>query len=327
MYGPTETTIWSALWRVGPDYSTPPIGYPIANTQLHVVDDALSPVPIGVAGELCIGGMGLARGYHNRPDLTKEKFIANPFVHVNNPGDETRMYKTGDMARRLADGSIVVLGRSDFQVKIRGFRIELGEIEATLLEHPKIRECVLCECAAPSGAKDLIAYVVFRDSMMEPVDLLFAWLRAKLPFYMLPSQFVFLPSIPRLTNGKTNRAALPEPKHDRPKLATNYIAPGSDIEESIASIWSSVLGKENLGVLDNFFDIGGHSMALASVHSRIQHVLKCKIDMVALFEHPTIRTLSEYLQKESTGATINASTENRAHRQKAAMAMRRRIRP
>jgi len=328
MYGPTETTIWSALGRVETGRVAPPIGYPIANTQLYVLADDLSPVPMGVAGELYIGGLGLARGYHHRPELTKEKFIMNPFAHLHDTKGESRMYKTGDLARRLSDGSIIVLGRSDFQVKIRGFRIELGEIEATLLEHPAVRECVVCDRAAPSGAKDLIAYIVFRDSMTAPVDLLFAWLRAKLPFYMLPAQFVFLPSVPRLSNGKINRAALPEPNHDRPQLTMNYVAPHGDMEHSLASIWGAVLGIKKFGVLDNFFDLGGHSMALASVHLKVQELFKCTIEMVSLFEHPTIRALAEYLQKEHKDVILKSAIEDRANRQKATMAkLRRNARP
>jgi acyl-coenzyme A synthetase/AMP-(fatty) acid ligase len=323
MYGPTETTIWSALWRVAPGRPTPPVGYPIANTQLYVLGEDLSPVPIGVAGELFIGGLGLARGYHNRPELTNKNFMSNPFARLNSAGGETRMYKTGDRALRLSDGSVVVLGRSDFQIKIRGYRIELGEIESALLEHPAIRECVVVDRQDTSETRVLVAYVVFRDTMTAQVDILYASLRRKLPLYMLPSQFVFLKDLPRLPNGKINRAGLPEPLHDRPNLTVNFVAPQSDVERSLASIWGAVLGIKDFGVLDNFFDLGGHSMALASVHLKAQELFKHTIELVRLFEYPTIRAFAEYLRKEPDDAIKKSVIEDRAQRQKTAMAIAR----
>lgn len=302
LYGPTETTIWSTIFRVedklknifdGEAYV--PIGRPIANTQIFILDRKLQPVPIGVFGELYIGGAGLARGYLNRPELTAEKFIPNPFK-----GASDRLYKTGDLARFLQDGNIEFKGRLDYQVKIRGFRIETGEIEATLTAHPNVKEAVVIVREDHPDDKCLVAYVV-EDGNAElkgQETELRNILREKLPEYMVPSAFVIMDSLPLTQNGKVNRQALPIPGQFVTDDKTPYVAPRSDIEQSIADAWKEVLNVERVGIYDDFFELGGHSLKATKVLFKIRRDMKVDIRLVDLFRKPTVSGLADIVHKK-----------------------------
>jgi amino acid adenylation domain-containing protein len=282
MYGPTETTIWSTVASVQPGEPLT-IGRPIANTSLFVLDAHLQPVPVGVAGELFIGGHGLARGYRNRPDLTAERFLPNPF----GPG---RVYRTGDLVRYRNDGTLEFLGRLDHQVKVRGFRIELGEIETALERHDRVASAV---CVA--HGTELVAYVIAASGETPSVDELRNQLRAVLPSYMVPSAFVLLDSLPLTANGKVNRAALPAPDAGRRSIDREYVAPGSPIEEFLASIWRDVLGVEWIGIDDDFFDLGGHSLLAVKMTSRVLTEFDVDLPLITVFAGPTIRALAKEL--------------------------------
>jgi len=284
-YGPTETVVGCCIYQAKDKQSgAVPIGRAIANTQLYILDRYLHPVPVGIAGELYIGGAGVARGYLHRPELTAERFIPNPFL----AGE--RLYKTGDLARYRADGIIEYLGRIDHQVKIRGFRIELAEIEAVLSQHPKVRECaILAKCDR------LIAYAVLHPGETLTVSELRNYLAEKLPEYMVPSALVTLDEMPLTVNGKVERQALPTPESLRPELEVAYVAPQTELEQIIATIWQEVLHLEKVGIYDNFFDLGGHSLLIAQVHSRLQARLERNISMVEMFKYPTIELLAKHL--------------------------------
>ena len=284
-YGPTETVVGCCIYQAKDKQSgAVPIGRAIANTQLYILDRYLHPVPVGIAGELYIGGAGVARGYLHRPDLTAERFIPNPFL----AGE--RLYKTGDLARYRADGIIEYLGRIDHQVKIRGFRIELAEIEAVLSQHPKVRECaILAKCDR------LIAYAVLHPGETLTVSELRNYLAEKLPEYMVPSALVTLDEMPLTVNGKVERQALPALESWRPELEVAYVAPQTELEQIIATIWQEVLHLEKVGIYDNFFDLGGHSLLIAQVHSRLQARLERNISMVEMFKYPTIELLAKHL--------------------------------
>jgi acyl-coenzyme A synthetase/AMP-(fatty) acid ligase/acyl carrier protein len=285
-YGPTESHVVTAFELSGAPGewpSLPPIGRPIANTSIYLLDRDRKPVPVGVAGELYIGGECLSRGYIHRPELTADRFIQNPF----RSGSGVRLYRTGDVARYLADGNIEYLGRSDNQVKIRGFRIELGEIEAAIIDHPQIRECVVIARPDEAGDKRLLAYLVaVGDDPPLPREIR-SFLERRLPAYMVPSAFVVLASLPLTSNGKVDRKALPEPDLERPALENTYQEPRTPIEELVASIWSDVLGLKKVGIHDNFFDLGGHSLLATQVVSRLSKVLHVETPLRFLFEAPT----------------------------------------
>jgi amino acid adenylation domain-containing protein/non-ribosomal peptide synthase protein (TIGR01720 family) len=283
MYGPTETTIWSTVYEVESGKGAVPIGRPIANTQIYLLDQHLQPVPIGVPGELYISGDGVARGYLNRPDLTDEKFIPNPFN--NQPG--SRLYKTGDQARYLSDGNIEFKGRIDNQVKIRGFRIELGEIEAAIAQYPGVRETVVIAREDVPGHKYLVAYIVPGSSDALASSDLRGFLKAKLPDYMIPGAFVILSALPLTPNGKVDRRALPTPEF-HPELQRSLVAPRTPIEEMLASIWADVLRIEQVGVHHNFFELGGHSLLATQVISRVRDTFAVELPLRSLFEAPTI---------------------------------------
>ena len=266
MYGPTETTIWSSAARITAEDASISIGQPIANTQLYILDPHLQPVPMGVTGELHIGGLGLARGYRNRPELTAEKFVPDPFSGV--PG--TRLYKTGDVARLRAKGQIELLGRLDHQVKIRGFRIELGEIEARIGEHPMVKEVVVTAREDVPGRKQLVAYLVLRVASPDgvaPADIR-PFLEPKLPDYMIPAFFEVMDALPRTPNGKINRKALPAPKTRAALPNRPYVAPRNPTEEKLAQIWAEVLGRDKVGIEDNIFEIGGDSLLIFRIAAR-----------------------------------------------------------
>ena len=291
-YGPTETTITATL------YATPchshalaqldsvPIGRPIPNVRVYVLDKHQQPVPVGVPGELYIGGAGVGRGYLNRPDLTLASFLPDPFSST--PG--ARMYRTGDLVRWLPDGNLEFLGRVDDQVKIRGFRVELGEIETTLKAHPQVADAVVLARKTPSGHNRLVAYVVARGDELSAAQLA-EHLRQSLPEYMVPSAFIFLPALPLLPNGKVNRRALPEPEFTRPELSADYVAPATPAEEALAAIWAELLGLEQVGVHDNFFELGGDSMLSIQVIARAQQA-GLHLQPRQIFQHPTIAELA-----------------------------------
>ena len=283
LYGPSEDTTYSTFTLVdGAGTAGPPIGRPIANTQVYILDGHANPVPVGVSGELYIGGAGLARGYLNRPELTAERFVADPFS--DEPG--SRLYRTGDLARYLADGNIEFLGRLDHQVKVRGFRVEPGEIEAALAAHPGVRECVVVAREDVPGAQRLIAYLVPAED--EPsVAALRVHLGQSLPDYMVPSAFVVLDALPLTPNGKLDRAALPAPEGDRAGLEGASVAPRDATEEILCGIWCALLAVDRVGIHDDFFELGGHSLLATQVISRLRAAFEVELPLRALFETPT----------------------------------------
>ena len=288
LYGPTETTVYSTMCRVISAEGPISIGTPIGNTQCYVLDPHLQPLPIGVAGELHIGGAGLARGYLNRPELTAEKFIHHPFS--DEPG--ARLYKTGDLARYLPDGNIEFLGRLDNQVKIRGFRIELGEIEAALQEHPAVSAAVVVMREDRPDDKRLVTYVVPKQAPAPTPGELRGFLGRRLPEFMLPSRFEFLPSLPLTPSGKVDRGALPAPGESRPEASAAFVAPGSELEEKLAGIWRDVLRLDRVGVHDNFFDLGGNSLLATQVISAVRKEFASQVPLRRLFEMPTLSGLA-----------------------------------
>jgi amino acid adenylation domain-containing protein len=301
MYGPTETTIWSSAARVTRDDVAISIGQPIANTQLYILDPHLQPVPMGVTGELHIGGLGLARGYRNRAELTAERFVPDPFS--NEPS--ARLYKTGDVARLRAKGQIEVLGRLDHQVKIRGFRIELGEIEARISEFPAVKEVVVIAREDVPGRKQLVAYLVLHSpSPATPVSSeLRTFLETKLPDYMIPAFFEELASLPRTPNNKVNRKALPAPKTQAAVPSRPYVAPRTEIEAKLAEIWGEVLGLERVGIEDNIFEIGGDSLLIFRIAARANEA-GLPITIRQFFQHRTIAEMVGRIgtSKSQTGA-------------------------
>ncbi|EEF60005.1 hybrid non-ribosomal peptide synthetase/type I polyketide synthase [Pedosphaera parvula] len=290
MYGPTETTIWSAVDRIqSPE--TPVIGRPMANTQFYVLGPEMQPVAVGVPGELHIGGEGLARGYHKREQLTAEKFIKDPF----NAEPNARLYKTGDLVRYRRDGKIEFLSRIDNQVKIRGYRIELGEIETILRQHPYVRDCVLAARNGPAGEKRLIGYVVLRPSPVSITSELRSFLKERLPDYMVPSVFVTLEALPLTPNGKVDRKALPEP--GAKSETDNFVAPETSTQKALAEIWCEILKLKRIGIHDNFFELGGDSLIATQLMARLAELLEIEITMRDIFEVPTIAAMSDWLEK------------------------------
>ncbi|MFP5271127.1 amino acid adenylation domain-containing protein [Coleofasciculus sp.] len=293
-YGPTESTTFTCCYSLPQSLKDTelsiPIGRPINNTKVYLLDAYLQPVPIGVIGELYIGGDGLARGYLNRPELTIEKFITNPFSNQPN----ARLYKTGDLARYRADGNIEFMGRIDNQIKLRGFRIELGEIEAVLSQYPQVKDTVVIATEDQGGNKRLVAYCV-SDSEQSITAELRSFLKTKLPDYMVPSSFVQLEALPLTPNGKVDRRALPAPEIED-ILSTNFIPPRTATEEELAQIWTSVLRIKSIGIHDNFFELGGHSLLATQVISRIRQSWEMELPLRCLFESPTIAELSKHLE-------------------------------
>jgi amino acid adenylation domain-containing protein len=297
MYGPTETTIWSAVHRIPANPGRIVLGRPIANTQVYILDQYLAPTPIGVAGEIYIGGAGLARGYLNQPELTKERFIANPF----SSDTISRLYKTGDLARYLPDGNIEFLGRTDHQVKIRGYRIELGEIEATLRQHSSIRESVILAREDSPGERRLVAYVVAAPGSTPSANEVRSFFQQKLTDYMVPSAYVFLEALPLTPNGKVDRSALPAPDQSRPELDETFAEPRTPIEELLANIWVDVLKLDKVGIHDNFFDLGGHSLLATQVMSRLTKAFQAELPLRSLFEAPTVAGLAKRIEESRRG--------------------------
>ncbi len=293
-YGPTETTVCASMHLCDKgSAANPPIGRPIDNTELFILDAHLNPVPIGVAGELHIGGVSLARGYLHRPDLTAEKFIPNPFS--DKPG--ARLYKTGDSVRYLPDGNIEFLGRIDHQVKVRGFRIELGEIEAVLVEHPAVRDAAVLAREEVPGDTRLVGYVVVDGTADITVGELRNYLRSRLPDYMVPAVFVRLDAMPLSPSGKVDRKALPAPDQSRPDLESVYVGPRDETEAKLAEICAALLNLEKVGVYDNFFDLGGHSLLATQFMSRLRDSFQVDLPLRSLFEKPTIAELAEVIKE------------------------------
>jgi amino acid adenylation domain-containing protein len=297
LYGPTEAAIEVTYWECRTDYPEQrvPIGRPIANTQMYILDESLQPVPVGVTGELHIGGVNVARGYLNQPELTAEVFIPDPF----RPAPNARLYKTGDLARFLPDGNIEFLGRADNQVKIAGVRIELGEIEAQLYHHPAIRECVVQALQHPSGTRHLVAYLTLKTEAKLSAAELRRFLQNNLPNSLIPS-FVFLEALPLLSNGKVNRKALPMPSGERSELDTAFVAPLTPDEQKLAEIWARILGLRQVGRHDNFFALGGTSLLAARVFAEIEREWGKKLPLALLFQNGDIADLAQTLSDDST---------------------------
>ena len=296
-YGPTETVVGCCVYEVQPEdpqSGSIPIGRPIANTQLYILDENLQPLPPGVMGELFIGGAGVARGYLNRPELTQERFLHDPFSSQGG----ARMYKTGDLARYREDGIIEYLGRVDNQVKVRGYRIELGEIESSLASHPAVQSCAVLAREDTPGDKQLVGYVVSRGTGPARVDEIQSFLKDRLPEYMVPAKFVFLDAFPLTNNGKVDRKALPAPVEEA-RSDNNLEAPRTPTEKSLAAIWKEVFKVESVGINQDFFDLGGHSLLAIKVMARIRDKFGLDLPVLVLFESPTIATLAEKIDKRA----------------------------
>ena len=288
-YGPTEATVCATIALCSDGGRTPPIGRPIVNVQTYLLDRRMRPVSVGVTGELYVGGVGLGRGYLNRPELTAGVFVPNPFSRK--PG--ARLYKTGDLTRYRPDGEIDFLGRSDHQVKVRGFRVEPGEVEAVLGTHPAVSEAVVVAREDTPGDKRLVAYVVAGPGEPPASSDLYGFLKQQLPDYMVPSAFVVLDSFPRTRHDKVDRRALPAPDRVRPELNKAFVAPRNPTEEGLSKIWAEVLGIDQVGVHDNFFELGGHSLLATQVISRVRQAFKQELPLARLFEVPTVAGLAE----------------------------------
>ncbi len=321
MYGPTETTIWSTTHRVGETAGGVPLGRPIANTQLYVMDDALQPVPHGVPGELLIAGDGVARGYLDRPELTAARFVSLSL----RDGRTVRAYRTGDLTRFRPDGTLEFLGRLDDQVKVRGYRIELGEIETLIARHPGVLEVAVLAREDVAGDPRLVAYLRAGGVSVDTTALRAA-LASQLPDFMVPSAFVLLAELPRTPNGKIDRRALPSPGSGSAPSAA-FEAPQSGLERTIAEIWESVLRRTMVGTQDNFFDLGGHSILAVQVHGRVSAALSRSFPITDLFRFPTIASLARHLTS-STGDEGNiesagvAAAQSRADQRRAALKRR-----
>lgn len=306
MYGPTETTIWSSTHALDQLNGSVSIGRPIANTQLYIVDKFMQPVPIGVPGELLIGGDGVVRGYLNRPELTNERFIPDPF-QSRTTHHAPRVYRTGDLVKYLPSGDVEFLGRVDFQVKIRGYRIELGEIESLLNSHETVREAVVVAREDVPGDKRLVAYLLSRPGQTISGQALRDWLRNQLPEFMVPAHFVPMESFPLTPNKKTDRKALPAPDEVMVASEVEYAPPEDDLQATIAEIWQQLLNMPRVGLNDNFFDLGGHSLLTVQAHRMLMEKVEAQLSITDMFRFPTIRSLSDYLKNQ--GAAAEAAKE------------------
>jgi len=296
LYGPTETTIYSSGMVLREAGTGPvPIGRPLANTQIYVLDGGLLPVGVGIVGELYIGGVGLARGYLRRPGLTAERFVPSPF------GVGERLYRTGDLGRWRADGTLEYVGRVDHQVKVRGFRIELGEIDAALVQHASVRQAVTVAREDGPGEKRLVGYVVPHEGLRPRVEELRAHLKQMLPDHMVPSALVVLGAFPLTPNGKVDRRALPAPQGRGEERA--YVAPRTPAEDVLASLLGDVLRLERVGVHDNFFELGGHSLLAMRLVARVRHTFGVDLPLRTLFEAPTAAQLATKILSVGAHAT------------------------
>jgi len=302
-YGPTETSVIVSSFEPKLSEGIPavlPIGRPIANTKIYILSKDLQPLPVGIAGDLYVSGPGLARGYHNRPEITAEKFINDPFA----PG--ARMYKTGDLARYLANGDIEFAGRTDDQVKIRGYRVELEEIEAVLGSHPGVHEVVVTARENASGEKTLVAYLVPAREQVPTSSELRTHLKQKLPHYMVPSAFVLLEAMPKTPNGKVDKRTLPAPKAADFAETQEYVAPTNELETQLTHIWETVLDKKPIGIRDNFFELGGHSLLAARLMHRIEQQLRERLPLAALLQAPTVEQLARMLRHDEGSAGFSS---------------------
>ncbi|MDF5729623.1 MAG: amino acid adenylation domain-containing protein [Rhizonema sp. PD38] len=320
LYGPTEAAVDVTYWagvhqnnieKNSTHNKTIPIGRPIANIQIYLLDQHLNLVPVGVTGEVYIGGVGVGRGYLNSPELTAEKFIPNAFTKQS----ATRLYKTGDLARYLPNGEIEYINRIDHQVKIRGFRIELGEIESFISQHPAVREAVVIVRSDLADSQRLVAYVVSHSEQTLAISELCRFLESKLPNYMVPGTFMMLEALPLTPNGKVDRQVLPVPNLVSPELEAVYQQPQTEVEQAITNIWQEVLHVDKLGINDNFFEIGGHSLLMVKIHSRLREIFKADVSILEMFRYPTISSLAQYLsalQKQTTSSfyTTDVQTGN-----------------
>jgi len=312
MYGPTETTIWSTLERVTNPAQGIAIGKPIANTQVYVLEPSGQPAPIGVGGELCIGGDGLARGYRNREELTAEKFVTLDLPGVG----PTRVYRTGDVVRWLADGRLAYVGRRDHQVKVRGFRIELGEIETVLARHPGVKSNVVHVREDTPGDQRLVAYVVAEPGATPEAEAMRATLRAQLPEYMVPNQFMLLEALPLTPNGKVDRKALPVPEaaaaSEADEVAEALMSP---VQRQVAALWRGILKLERVGLNANFFDLGGHSLLLVRLQAALKREFGQEIPLVELFQRTTVAAQAERLGTPVAGNSALERARARAAKQ------------
>ncbi len=314
MYGPTETTVWSSVQKIGPGSSPVVIGPPIANTQFYIVDREMQLVPIGVPGELLIGGDGLSRGYLNRPDLTAERFAENPVLH-----SVGRIYKTGDLARFRSNGTIEFLGRLDSQVKLRGFRIELGEIEQCLIQHAGVRDAVVVTWDQGNDDKRLVACFIPASGAEVSGSGLREFLQTKLPPYMIPSFFVEMEAFPLTPNGKIDRNAFPDPETSKLDSHSGFVAPQGELELQLAGIWQKALKVERIGANDNFFELGGHSLLAAQLFAQIERKLGVNLPLAILFQAPSIRQLSEKIKQNTWKSSWNSLVPIRTEGDKPAL--------
>ncbi len=313
LYGPTEAAIDVTYWRCqrSSDLKNVPIGRPIANTQIYILDENMNPVPIGVPGELHIGGIQVARGYINKPELTKEKFIPDPFAD----SPDSRLYKTGDLARYLPDGNIEFIGRIDNQIKIRGFRVELGEIETVLSSHDDIVQAVVVLHEYNSEDKRIIAYIVVKDHISVSHSQIRDYLKKKLPDYMIPHYIIKLDTLPTTPSGKLDRQSLPLPQ-EKQQRDGSYIPPQSEVEKTIAKIWQELLHTEVVGIHDSFFDLGGHSLLLIKMLNKLQNHFGKEVKTNDFFRYPTIEMLAKYLTREKTTMRSFTTTQKLIEKQR-----------
>jgi acyl-coenzyme A synthetase/AMP-(fatty) acid ligase len=308
-YGPTEATIMCATHTVGRDEKVTHqlVGKPVGNMKLRLYDRRGQLVPVGVDGEIYIGGAGVTRGYLNRPELTREKYVEI---------DGERFYRSGDVGRRLADGDVAFVGRTDEQVKVHGFRIEVGEIEAALAAHEWLEESAVVARHDESGERRLTAYVVAKNGNALTAGLLRGHLSERLPAYMIPSEFAVLDALPRTPHGKLDRAALASSAAARVESGEAYVAPETDAEVLIAEVWREVLGLGRVGVHDNFFEVGGTSLLLVKIHHRLQQSVKSDLTMIDLFKYPTVSALAEHVGRGQPAEASFGRVYDRVKKQK-----------
>ncbi|MEO1377529.1 MAG: non-ribosomal peptide synthetase, partial [Cyanobacteria bacterium J06635_10] len=304
-YGPTEAADDITQFIVdkprGENQRTIPIGKPLANLNLYILDSEMKLLPIGAPGEICVSGIGVGAGYWKNEQKTELSFVPNPFTDARKNLPENRqdlIYKTGDLGRWLPDGNIEFLGRIDNQVKIRGFRVELGEIEAFLGKHLNVREAVVVVYQEEADNPQLVAYIVSSTEAVSSISELRSFLKEKLPEHMIPSFFVMLENLPLAPSGKVDRKSLPKPDNLRPELETAYVSPRNEIERKVADIWQKILNVEKVGIQDNFFDLGGHSLNVLQVYSKLRELFPENLAMTDLFKYPTISSISRYLNQE-----------------------------
>jgi acyl-CoA synthetase (AMP-forming)/AMP-acid ligase II/acyl carrier protein len=314
MYGPTETTIWSTTSSVSSGTAVN-IGTPIANTRVYVLDKLLSPVPAGMPGELFIGGDGVARGYFDRPELTAERFLPDPFA-----GGEARMYATGDLVRWHENGYLQYLGRTDFQVKVRGYRIELGEIEKQMEQLSAVQEAAVIVRAEDETDQRLVAFVVPAPDVSVDAQAIRSALKESLPDYMIPNEVIEIEAMPQTANAKLDRKALQALKPKPPVAAVASVSAESDLEKQIADFWCQTLKLDRVGVEDNFFDLGGHSLLVVQLHKKIRESVDQPVSLTDLYQFPTVRSLAQHME----GGSASSSPTKGAQRGERRRAMRRR---